>query len=356
MSHEIFGSRFTSHRVAAWHSIGTVSENEMSAREALSQIGGDLNVRLHPNFTLIDGTLTDLPGRSIVRYPTSDDPEHVVLGQVGPDYTLITPGEIADIWDASVGKPIETMGVLRRGALFFCTTKLPTLDIKGDEVERYLGVCSPMDGQRTASAEEWDVRVVCANTLRAAQAQAKVSYRVIHDAKAKDRLGAWLLDAYQKAEQNYDVVKEAFELLASRDVSPSDALAVVRRAYPEARIPRRNAPDEMMAVRMERWERAQIRIRRRRETALELFQGDGTGMDLPAAKGTLWGLYNAITETENFRKGFAAGGVEAESARVGEDVLFGRRGEAMQRAFDACLVLANGSADSLGGDFDPSLN
>jgi hypothetical protein len=328
----------------------------MSAREALARIGGDLNVRLHPNYTMIDGVLTELPGRSIVRTPTPDDPEHVVLGQVGPDYTLITPGEIADIWDASVGKPIETMGVLRRGALFFCTTKLPTLDVKGDEVERYLGVCSPMDGQRTASAEEWDVRVVCANTLKAAQAQAKVSYRVVHDSTAKDRLGAWLLDAYQKAERNYDVVKEAFDLLASRSVSNSSALTVLRRAYPDVRMPRRNAPDETMAVRLERWEKMQSRIRRRRETALELFQGDGTGMDTPAAKGTLWGLYNAVTETENYRKGFARGGVTEEAARVGEDVLFGRRGEAMQRAFDACLVLADGKESEARPAFDASLN
>lgn len=216
MGHAIFGERFLSLRRPAWHGLGLVTETEMSAREALIQVGGDLNVRLHANFTEIEGTLTELPSRSIVRYPTTDDPEHVVLGQVGPDYHLLTPGEVADIWDEYVGQPIETLGILRRGALFFCTTKLPTLDIKGDEVERYLGVCSPMDGQRTASAEEWDVRVVCANTLKAAQAQARVSYRVVHDATAKERLGVWLKNAYEKAEQNYEVVKEAFELLAGK--------------------------------------------------------------------------------------------------------------------------------------------
>lgn len=93
-------------------------------------------------------------------------------------------------------------------------------------------------------------------------------------------------------------------------------------------MPRRDAPDDVVQLRLEGWERHQLRIRRRREMALSLFEGDGTGMDTPAAKGTLWGLYNAVTETENYRKGFAAGGVEAEAARVGEDLLFGWRGDA----------------------------
>ena len=349
--HEIFGERFMSLRQPAWHGLGLVTKEEMNARQALAQIGGDLNVRLHPNFTLIEGELVELPGRSIVREPVLDDPEHVVLGQVGAEYNLVTPGEIADIWDARVGKPIETMGVLRRGALFFCTTRLPTLDIKGDEVERYLGVCSPMDGQRTASAEEWDLRVVCSNTLRAAQAQARVAYRVVHDAGAKERLGVWLQDAYQTAEMNYETVKEVFTLLAERRVHESAALSVIRRAYPEPRLPRRNAPDDVMEVRAERFERAQVRVRRRRETALELFKGDGTGMNSPAAKGTLWGLYNAITETECYRKGSMQGGLEAEAARTAEDTLFGRRAETMERAFAACLTVAEDRAD-----FDPSLN
>jgi hypothetical protein len=134
-------------------------------------------------------------------------------------------------------------------------------------------------------------------------------------------------------------------------------LSIIRRVYREPRLPRRDAPDATLEVRMERWERMKLRMQRRREAVLSLFEGDGTGMDTPAAKGTLWGLYNSVTETENFRRGYGAGGVAAEAARAGEDVLFGSRGETMQRAFDACLAVANGGDSSqFGSSFDASLN
>ena len=351
MAHDIFGERFLSLRQPAWHGIGTVSETPMTAREALTHIGGDLNYALFPNCCMVEGELVDLPSRTICRYPTPDDPQFAVLGNVGPEYTLLTPREVCDIWDQAVAQPVETMGVLRRGGLFFCTSKLPTIDVRGDEVEMYLGLSSPMDGERSASTEIWPLRVVCQNTLRVAQARAKASFRIVHDSGAKQRLAAWLHDAYRQAEQNHFVVKQAFELLAEKSVPESTALSIIRRTYPEPRLPRRDAPDGTMEIRMERFKRAQIRIHHRREQALALFEGDGTGMDTVAARGTAWGIYSAITETENYRKGFARGGLEAEAARVGEDLLFGRRGETMERAFNACLAVAGG-----GADFDPSLN
>lgn len=351
MGHELFSDRFLSRRRAAWHEIGQVVNEDMGAVAALERIRADLNYSLRPTFTEIDGVLVDLPGRSIVRHPTPDDPQHVVMGNVGPEYQLITPREIAEIFDRAVGKPVETIGVLRRGGLFFVTTALPMMDIKGDPVEMYLGIASPMDGVRSVSTEIYPVRVVCANTLRAAQAQAQVSYRVTHDARAKERLGVWLHDAYQQAQQNYDVVKEAFELLAGKTAMPSAAQAIIRRTYPDPRMPRRNAPDDVMAVRLHHFELAKDRIRARREMALALYEGDGTGMDTRAAKGTFWGVFNGITELENYRKGFSQGGVAAEAARVGEAVLFGSRGATMELAFNLCLAAAGG-----GPTGDPSLN
>lgn len=153
IGHEIFGARFTSFREPSWHGLGLVSQTEMDATTALTRIGGDLNYSLHPNFTEIEGELITLPTRTIVRHPSFDDPEYVPLGQVGPDYCLLAPTEVAALWDEYVGQPVETMGVLRRGAMLFITTKLEAMDVKGDEVERYLGLTSPMDGVRAATAE-----------------------------------------------------------------------------------------------------------------------------------------------------------------------------------------------------------
>jgi hypothetical protein len=52
-------------------------------------------------------------------------------------------------------------------------------------------------------------------------------------------------------------------------------------------------------------------------------------MDTPAAAGTLWGLWNACVEGEDYRAG----------RNADYDTLFGERAQVKQRAFDACLSL-----------------
>jgi hypothetical protein len=86
----------------------------------------------------------------------------------------------------------------------------------------------------------------------------------------------------------------------------------------------------------ERWKRYELDlnlVRQRRAAALGLFAGAGTGMDSQASRGTMWGLYNAIVELENFREG----GSDEQAAT---EVLIGDRAAVMQRAFSRALELS----------------
>jgi hypothetical protein len=56
-------------------------------------------------------------------------------------------------------------------------------------------------------------------------------------------------------------------------------------------------------------------------------------MDDVATRGTLWGLYNAVAELENFREGDTL-------QQAAASVMFGRRGSAIQRAFTAAVPCA----------------
>lgn len=365
--HNLFNERFISHRVPAWHHLGCVHEDEIGARESLTRIGGQPLVTLEPIFTDVGAQRVTLPNRSILRHPTSDDPEYVHFGIVGPRYELLTLEDVAQIWDAVVGKPIETMGILGRGDNAFLTSKLPAIDIKGDEIERYIGVTTPLDGMRVATAEEWDVRVVCQNTLNAAQAQALSTCRVVHDKEAKGRIARWLQEAYMRAESNVAIVKETFELLASTPVSGAQVQSVLDVVYPQTSV--RLDPTLSKEVIERRIQLAEAHNRRQgryHEAAHELFEGAGTGMDTLAAKGTAWGLWNSVVEISDFRRGNNRGG-RPEAVQVAEATLFGNRAAEKQRAFDACLLVAQGRwnakelhstlvADAGGSDFDPSLN
>ena len=345
MSHAVFGERFISLRRPAWHGLGIVHEDEVGARESLTRIGGQPTITLEPLYTEVNGERIILPNRSILRHPTADDNEFVHLGVVGPRYELLTLEDVANIWDAVVGRPIETMGILQRGANAFLTSKLPAIDIKGDEIERYIGVTTPLDGMRVATAEEWDIRVVCQNTLRAAQAQALTTCRVVHDKEAKARIARWLKDSYERAESNVAVVKEAFEVLAAAKVTPADTNQVLEAVYPEAQVRLDDSLAQRVVERRITLAEAHNRRQRKyRDAALELFEGKGVGMDTPAARGTTWGLYNACIECADYRKGNNRGG-KTEAMQVAEATMFGNRAAEKQRAFDACLALARGESE-----------
>lgn len=341
MAANIFGKRFTSRERPAWWDVGkqNVHHEDMTARKALTTIG-EYDVETVP-LILNPAAGSDLLGhdipvahRAIVRHPVTDDPQPRVFGVVGPEYQLITPRDVAVLWDEHVAQPIQTMGALRNGSMLFVTTALPSLDVKGDPVENYMGLFSPMDGARAASVEVFPVRVQCENTLKLAQSMATEVYRVVHDEHAKERLGTWLTGVYEEATMRVAVIAEAFDILAGRSVTKREANTVLSVAYPEPNLPRQDAPADVMDERMERWEKSRDRVLRRRDSAYGLFDGGSVNMTAKATKGTTWGLYNAVAETEDWRRTNA--GVDS----VTENLLIGHRAEVKRRTFEACMELS----------------
>src|SRR6188508_1418367 len=217
MAHNLFGDRFADARQPAWHELGQVFEKEVSATEALNQIGR-YEVRLAE--ATADGVSLDR--MAILRDPTTDDPETRVFGIVGNDYALITPEDVCTIFDEHVGKPIETIGALGFGETFFVSTYLPTLDVKGDEIENYLLVSNPMTGLQSAEVRVTPVRVVCQNTLIASDRVATQKMKVVHGKEGKQRMADWLRETYEFAETTAKVLKDLFEVMASTRVKDAE--------------------------------------------------------------------------------------------------------------------------------------
>jgi hypothetical protein len=344
MAHEIFGDRFLD-RKAAWHDVGhqCVAE-KLRALPALKKIGGDFNVSVRPLFFYDPNDNQQESGfHQIVRFPTPDDNEFVPLGQpVTLGYTPFLPRDVCAEWDAAMPPDVivETMGILRRGAMFFITTKLPTIDVKGDEVERYLGVTSPLDGITALSAEEWPLRVVCANTLRAAQAGALASFHVQHRGDGLKNIGKWLAYTYDRAVANSATLKRSFEALAKARVDDDRAKIGIERIYPLTPPSRADVPKEIREAQAKRYEVSKVRVFRLRSAAFELFAGAGTGLDHPAAKNTAWGFLQAVTELEDYRRGSPVGSARYRRARESESALYGTRAQAKERAMIEALAMA----------------
>lgn len=331
MSDNLFGSRFGDARKPAWHHLGTVFEKAMSATQALRKIGS-YSVRLAP--AIADGV--PLNRMAILRDPTTDDPEVRVFGVVSDDYYLITPEDVCSIYDEQVAQPIETIGALGYGETFFLSTYLPTLDVKGDELENYLLISNPMTGLMSSEIRVTPVRVVCQNTLIASDRLATQKLRIVHNKDAKQRLGEWLRETYEFAETSSRVLRDLFELMASVRMRDAEARKLFEYAYPLPSAPRNTAIKSQMEKRIGWWDENVKLMERRREGAKMLFEGMGTGMDSKAAKGTLWGAYNAVVETEDYRRGRDDGQVSVSTMGWGQNP---ERFATKKRAFEYSVEL-----------------
>jgi phage/plasmid-like protein (TIGR03299 family) len=299
-----------------------VFAEKLSAAQAYNKIG-KYEVRLVP--AVADGIPLDRS--AILRSPTTDDPETRVFGFVGVDYELITPDDVCSIYDEHVGKPIETIGALGHGETFFLSTYLPTLDVKGDEVENYLLISNPMTGLASAEVRVTPVRVVCQNTLIASESMAVQKLRIVHNAQAKVRMAEWVRETYEFAETAANVLRDLFEVMASTRVKTAEAQKLFDYAYPFPNKPRMTATKDVMELRTQWWDENVSLMKRKREGAKSLFEGMGTGMDHVAAKGTMWGAYNAVVECEDYRR-------TTREDSVASSAMFGERAKAKKRAFE----------------------
>ncbi len=331
MAASIFGERFLSYREPAWHQLGLVVAEKMSAAEAFKKMGA-YRVGLEP--LVIPKSNIEVPHQAIVRYPTDDDPETRVFGIVGADYSLISGWDFCKLWDENVKTHVETIGALQNGKTMFISTKLPNFKVKGEDIENYLMATSPMTGGDAAEGRITPVRVVCWNTLLASARLATETYRIRHTEGAKERLGDWLGEMYSRALERSAAVQEAFTLMANHRLNAKQESRILVETYPNPKIPALvEAPAEVLAKRKAGYESSMETIKNRRSAVRELYRGEGQGSDSQAAAGTAWGLYNAVAEFEDYRRGR---GVES----VKRNALFGGRADTKAQAFEICLAVS----------------
>lgn len=336
MPANIFGNRFVDNREPAWHRLGQVITEPLSAVAAFESMGG-YQVNLVPLALKETDDFTppeiEVPHKAILRSPTEDDPEHRIFGLVSEGYVLITPWHFCQIWDEHVGEAIETIGALQRGETIFISTKLPSFDVRGEQVDNYLVAASPMTGGDAAEARVTPVRPVCQNTLIVGAELATETYRIVHTEGAQTRLASWLSEIHDRALERAEAIKETFSILAAHEVSRYHVGKVLEHTYPKPRKPNQNVPAEVLAGRNKRHEYLLERVGALRQGARDLFNGQGQGSDSEAASGTAWGLYNAVVELEDYRRGR---GPESISRLA----MYGDRAKNKARAFEACLRVA----------------
>lgn len=334
MAHEIeqFSdgtAAFVSARVSAWHSLGTVTADAVTAEDAMRLASLDRwDVRLiglHATELTADGTtLLDVPNHraSVRTHPKTGRPE--TLGVVGPDYVPVQNEEHAEFLNYLVdesGAHFETAGSLKGGRQVFLTMKLPqTLTIgKGDEVDLYIAAYNSHDGSSAFRIVVTPVRVVCANTLRAALRDAKSSYTVRHTSGARGRI-AQARQALGLTFKYAEEFEKAAQRMVEAEISTGEMRVVVDQLWP---VLPSDSP------------------RKKTNQALRWSTIRGLHDEAPTqagCRGTKWGVLNAVTEYVNHLAPARGATAQAKASARAERVITGNADDIMERAFRLLTV------------------
>jgi phage/plasmid-like protein (TIGR03299 family) len=243
------------------------------------------------------------------------------LSVVSDRYQVVQPREVLefyrDLTEVS-GFELETAGVLKSGKKFWALARTGKETVlKGNDVVKgYLLLATSCDGTLATTATPTTVRVVCNNTLaialNGATSAIKVPHRTSFDPLAvKKQLGV--------AVSQWDSFMYRMKTLSERKVKSHEAMNYFLKVICQSDF----QGDSSTGLNNER---ALKKVQ-------ALFDGTGRGAELAAAKGTAWGLLNAVTEfVDHERK------ARNQEYRL-DSAWFGQGANLKQRALDQALQL-----------------
>tara|TARA_Y100000004_G_scaffold66697_1_gene74727 strand:- start:2094 stop:3125 length:1032 start_codon:yes stop_codon:yes gene_type:complete len=339
----LFGDRFAG-RQPAWHRLGEVfpEGEKVTASDGMRRADILFGIDKEPTYTK-SGLETGQ--YAVVREPTSDDPERRVLASVGKEWTAIQAKDLGKMLDPISEKfPVETVGAIGNGEKIFLSMDAGASTIAGEDHELYWLVTDHRDGTGALSIAFTPVRVVCQNTLITGLRSAKVSVSLKHN-KSIQTDASFYLDIFNQMAKTQENVVNAMNSMTKSTLNERQVQSVMTSAYPTASKPTRlklsaniTADDVPSNVwqrilndkkeQKEEWEKRQSRVDKVKDGAMERL--DVFNQEFPNLANTPWAVYNAIVETEDYRRGHDKSGT----------ALFGGRAEAKARAFNKALDLA----------------
>jgi len=301
--------RFFAHRTPAWHPLGTVSDEDLSASEVLQdKLDGGHFVEVRPLQGMLNGSLRDSGYFEIVRSGVKGDEREVSFGVTGERYQVIQAYEVCNVFDQKVMQPVETMGFLGDGERMFLTWKLPMSEVvKDDPIQWYGFLAVGFDGKHGIRLYVVSVRVVCQNTWTLAVSQAKSRKQkedelkgVIFTGKHSQTnllylVGEWMGHVQTVAERQVALAESLFGRFANKPITSEAQLdSLLNQAYP-TREYKVIVPDSLREMEDQKVDVKNDARTRNRDGIKHLFNGAGT-----AITPNYWGLFNATTEWFNF--------------------------------------------------------
>ncbi|MBS1519865.1 MAG: DUF945 domain-containing protein [Bacteroidetes bacterium] len=337
---------FVSVKQKAWHGLGQIVDRYPTSSEAIEFAGLDYIVEKRPLFTYDTENYTGDPDADIIipeiavpnYFATIRTDTEDVLGVVGNDYEVVQNRDAFTFFDAIVdggdGIIYETCGALGKGERIFITAKLPGYIRVGNDdlIEKYIFLTTSHDGFGSIIAAFTPIRVVCNNTLNAALRNMNNSVKIRHTQSAKERL----LQAHQVMGISNSMtgqLTEIFNRWAQVRITDKEVLKLVQQAM---------APSKEVLEKVLNEENIDEYSRRFLNTVERVcnYAFSNETQQMPTTKGTLFGVYNAITGY--FQNVMSYKDDEAKL----KSVLFGNGLNKTQAAFNLCSLLEKHGTDA----------
>ncbi|MBK5550140.1 DUF932 domain-containing protein [Pseudomonas sp. TH03] len=263
------------------------------------------------------GTIHSFPEQKVLFRSDTKAPLSVVSNR----YQVVQPRDVLEFYrDLSEvsGYELETAGVLKGGRKFWALARTgQSSALKGnDQINGYLLLATSCDGTLATTATPTTVRVVCNNTLSIALNGTTHAIKVPHSTRFNPQLVKKQLGI---AVSQWDEFMYRMRHLTERKVQYQEAtgffMNVLCDTHPHDALP------EVLPN-----ERALRKVQ-------SLYEGQGRGATLESARGTAWGLLNAVTEYVDHERRARSSEYRMDSAWFGQGAVI------KQKALDAALKL-----------------
>jgi len=303
-----------------WHGLGTKLDQPVTAAEAIEAAGLNYEVELR---SLTAADEIPVPDRKAVIRCDSQE----VLGVVGSSYRPVQNHQCFGFLDAVVADGqlrYHTAGALGKGEKVWMLAKLPgEIRVKDSEdvTEQYLLLSNSHDGSSALRVFFTPIRVVCANTLGAAERRGrKQGISIVH----KGNLEAKVSEAQEilgLAKRFYDDLGQHIDRLASH--------------YPS----QKQLDDYFAALYPDRPDTKNRRAENVRKDLFRLFE-DGRGQGIPEIRLSTWAAFNAVTEFVDHHRSTRGRTPKDRASRRLESAWFGSGASLKARAWTAALEMA----------------